>query len=79
MTTGTKRPKDRRDETDQQDQCANALALFRVWCEAAETWRRQKSDVTEARCRAARQDDYLATAQPAPSLSSAVPIAEEAE
>ena len=38
-----------KDEQEQKDQCATALALFRAWCAAADAWRRQKSDVTEAR------------------------------
>jgi hypothetical protein len=45
-----------KDEQGWKGQSERALALFRVWCAAAEAWPRQPSDVTEARCRAARQD-----------------------
>jgi hypothetical protein len=48
---GRKESKDQRNEMDQP---ASALALVRIWCEAAEAWRRQPSNVTAARCRAAR-------------------------
>jgi hypothetical protein len=36
------------------------LLLFWAWCEAAEEWRRLRSDAAEARCRAARRAYYEA-------------------
>jgi hypothetical protein len=75
MTRGSKSSKEETDHRGHKGQGVTALALFRTWCEAADAWKRQKSDVTEARCRAARNDYYRASLV-AQWLASPEPIAE---
>ena len=55
-----------------KSELSTSRLCFLAWCEAAEAWRRLRSDPAEARCRAARADYYMAVYGVVPPLAATV-------